>query len=256
MIKEWDIFISYAAEDKEIVLELYSLLQKQNLKVWLDKEELKIGDSVTKNINEGLLNSKYFISFISPNYLNKKWTQLELNAGIGLENSIGEMIIPIWHNVSYEYVLKKNPLVADRYALKTKDGIDNICEAIVSHINEESISKYQKTILLPYYLDRVFKSLLTKMQYNVLWANNRDDIIKLGVNNNFDIALEWQHGINDYPIRDILNFINKDVPIMLCLNWNGNVIENYKANGYVDCLSIPWNIEEFREKIKKYTKNK
>ncbi len=256
MNKKWDIFISYASEDKEMVQKLYLLLQKQDIQVWLDQEELKVGDSITKKINEGLLNSNYFIPFISPSYLDKKWTQLELNAVIGLENSEDKNILPVWHNISYGVLIKKNPLIADKYALKTEDGIETISKAIINHIKVKSASNSQLTILLPYYLDRSFKDLLIAMNYNVLWANNRNDLIKLAMNNDFDIALEWQHGPDDFPIKDILNFINKDLPVLLCLNWNNTVIENYKTKGYADYLNVPWSLNEFNLKINKYINNK
>ena len=255
MTKKWDIFISYSIEDKKIVQELFLLLQKQKFNIWLDQRELKVGDSITEGINEGLLNSRYFIAFIGPNYLDKKWTQLELNAILGLENSETKNILPIWHNISYEELIKKNPLIADKYALKTEDGIEKISEAIAIYIKGKVDLNFKTTILLPYYLDELFKVILSR-KYNILWANNRKELIKLAVNNDFDIALEWQHGPEDFPIKDILNFLNIDTPVLLCLNWNNKVVESYKEKGYVDCLNVPMKLDEFDLKIGKYTKSK
>lgn len=255
MTKKWDIFISYSAEDKKIVQKLFLLLQKQNFNIWLDQRELKVGDSITEKINEGLLNSCYFIAFIGPNYLDKKWTQLELTAIIGLENSENKNILPVWHNISYEDLIKKNPLIADKYALKTEDGIEKISEAIATYIKGKVDSNSQPTILLPYYLDSSFKVLLSR-KYNILWADSREELIKLVVNNDFDIALEWQHGLEDFPIRDILNFLNNDTPILLCLNWNNNVVENHKERGYVDYLNVPMTLDELDLKVSKYAKSK
>jgi hypothetical protein len=59
-----------------------------------------------------------------------------------------------------------------------------------------------------------------------------------------DLALEWQHGPEDYPIRDLLGKYNKNVPIFLCLNWNGRLPPNFSSLGYQDYLNVPWKIDE------------
>ncbi len=51
----YDVFISHASEDKEdVVLPLYEILSAFGLKVWVDKFELHVGDSLNRKINEGL----------------------------------------------------------------------------------------------------------------------------------------------------------------------------------------------------------
>jgi len=78
--KEYDFFISHASEDKnEIVRDLADALKENGFKVWYDEFELKVGDSLRKKIDSGLTNSKYGIVIISPSFVNKNWTEYELN---------------------------------------------------------------------------------------------------------------------------------------------------------------------------------
>jgi TIR domain len=52
--KRWDVFISHASEDKEVVaLPLAKALEGAAVRVWLDQERLQIGDSLRASIDEG-----------------------------------------------------------------------------------------------------------------------------------------------------------------------------------------------------------
>ena len=61
---------------------------------------------------------------------------------------------------------------------------------------------------------------------------------------NPDLALEWQHGVDDFPIRDILRKCGKEVPIFLSLNWNGKIPSDFLNLGYRDYLPVPWEFDE------------
>ncbi|WP_316773329.1 toll/interleukin-1 receptor domain-containing protein [Streptomyces sasae] len=53
----WDVFTSYASEDKdEAALPLPAALRRAGLRVWLDRREIRVGDSLNDKINEGLAN--------------------------------------------------------------------------------------------------------------------------------------------------------------------------------------------------------
>jgi hypothetical protein len=55
MFMLWDIFISHASEDKaEVARPLQKILEGAGLRVWLDENQLEIGDSLREKIDEGL----------------------------------------------------------------------------------------------------------------------------------------------------------------------------------------------------------
>ncbi len=64
-----------------------------------------------------------------------------------------------------------------------------------------------------------------------------------------DLAIEWQHGPDDYPVRDMLRKCGKEIPILLSLNWNGRVPPNFSTLGYRDYISVPWEIDGVMSKF-------
>ena len=47
-----DVFISYASEDKEVARALADALIALGLSVWFDEYELRVGDSLSRKIDE------------------------------------------------------------------------------------------------------------------------------------------------------------------------------------------------------------
>lgn len=130
--KEFDFFISHASEDKDdFVRELAQALKAESLEVWYDEFELKIGDSLRKKIDIGLSRSKYGIVIVSQNFIRKNWTEYELNGMVAREMDGHKVILPIWHKISKNDVLKYSPTLADKLALNTSiHTIDEIVKAL------------------------------------------------------------------------------------------------------------------------------
>jgi hypothetical protein len=136
-MKKWDVFISYASEDKQDVARpLAYLLDREGLRVWFDEFGLQVGDSLTETIARGLLQSRYGVAIISRAFMEKKWPRNELNALFSLEGLERGLILPVWHNVEISDVTKFNPLLADRYALDTREGLNNIARSIIRRVGK------------------------------------------------------------------------------------------------------------------------
>ncbi|RAM53512.1 MAG: hypothetical protein C6Y22_00450 [Hapalosiphonaceae cyanobacterium JJU2] len=128
----YDVFISHANEDKEIfVRELVSRLKQKGYGVWYDEFTLKLGDSLRRSIDQGLSQSKYGVVVLSPNFLRKEWTQRELDGLAARENAGQKVILPIWHQVSFEEILKYSPILADRFGVSTSQGLDYVVSQII-----------------------------------------------------------------------------------------------------------------------------
>lgn len=69
--QDFDIFISYAHEDKEIALEIKETLEKHYaLKIWLDLKEIEDG-SYSERMKFGIQHSAYFMPLITNSYIDK-----------------------------------------------------------------------------------------------------------------------------------------------------------------------------------------
>ena len=134
----YDCFISHACEDKDsFVRELALSLQDRGFKVWYDEFTLRLGNSLCHSIDRGIANSTCGIVVLSKNFFNKQWTKEELNRLSAKKNSTGkDIILPIWHNITQKEVYNHSPMLADLYAVKTKDGMNKVCTEIERAIKE------------------------------------------------------------------------------------------------------------------------
>lgn len=139
-IIEYDLFLSHSSLDKEkYVSELSDNLESKGLEVFEDVKVFKIGDSQTEMMNMGILNSRFVVVFLSHNFIKSGWSDYEFKSFLNREiNEKRIIILPIWHNVSYEDVRDYSPYLVDKFALDTgKYSIDEIVESI-SQVVEDS----------------------------------------------------------------------------------------------------------------------
>ena len=116
----WDVFISHASEDKEAIAEpLATELRARGLKVWLDKTELRIGDSLRRKIDNGLAHSTFGVVILSKSFFAKGWPQYELDGIIGMSVNGDQRMLPIWHEISRDEIAKQSPSLVDKIARNT-----------------------------------------------------------------------------------------------------------------------------------------
>ncbi len=117
---DYDAFISHASEDKDdLVRPLAEELIKNGLSIWYDEFKLKVGDSLRRSIDAGLVRSKFGIVILSPSFFAKNWPQYELDGLVEKEMAGNKVILPLWHKVSKNEVMKYSPALADKVALNT-----------------------------------------------------------------------------------------------------------------------------------------
>lgn len=118
--KDYDVFISHASEDKDdIVRPLAAALVAENLAVWFDEFELRIGDSLRRKIDQGLAKSRVGLVILSRSFINKGWTNYELDGIVTRSIDGQQILLPIWHNISKQEVIDYSPSLADKVARST-----------------------------------------------------------------------------------------------------------------------------------------
>ncbi|HEY1708397.1 MAG TPA: toll/interleukin-1 receptor domain-containing protein [Rhizomicrobium sp.] len=119
-----DVFICHASEDKDaFVRPLAEALRSHHVDVWYDEFTLTVGDSLREAIDRGLASSRFAIVVLSPSFFKKRWTKRELNGLVARE--MGEdrnLILPVWHSVSRDDVLRFSPPLADLLAASSARG--------------------------------------------------------------------------------------------------------------------------------------
>ena len=145
------VFISHASEDKELFVRKFaSCLRMEGVNVWYDEFRLNPGDSITRSIEKGLMNSQFGIVILSESFFQKYWT-MEESAGLRSLESAGklERIIPIWLNLDHSQVLQHAPLLADRFAIVTNgEDINDVVSQTLKVVDPSlfSIGLFRKNL--------------------------------------------------------------------------------------------------------------
>ncbi|TAH20564.1 MAG: toll/interleukin-1 receptor domain-containing protein [Cytophagales bacterium] len=101
---EYDLFISFADEDKAFVIELCEALQAKGLKVWCSAKDVPIGADIHAEVSKALPHCQYFLPIISPHY-GRFWHEKEFHSAA--HNRPNELIIPLAYQVDYAYIQSK-----------------------------------------------------------------------------------------------------------------------------------------------------
>lgn len=159
----YDVFISYASEDKtSIALPLAKCLKNYGIKVWIDEFELTMGDSLRQRIDKGLLESRFGLVILSPMFFKKEWPKKELNGLIAREDGKAKVILPVWHNLGAKEIKKYSPILADRVAVSTNCGIEDVAKQVLQVIRQES--EYHSTLLQEHTSESSPKNELTSVR--------------------------------------------------------------------------------------------
>ena len=120
--RTWDVFLSHASEDKEsVAVPLHDALEARGVQVWLDKTEIKLGQSLRRKIDEGIRSSRFSVVVLSPAFFAKGWTNHELDGLVSRTVAGEQTMLPIWHEVSPDDVRGYSASLADKLALNTAE---------------------------------------------------------------------------------------------------------------------------------------
>ncbi len=90
------MFICYSSLDKGAVNDLVRSLESDNIPIWYDSYEIKLGESIIGKISQGIHESNYFLVIISKNSVGSKWANEELEIARTSEIESGSpFVIPI-----------------------------------------------------------------------------------------------------------------------------------------------------------------
>ncbi len=74
---------------------------------------------------------------LSRSFFNKPWPELELNALIArMTYEDRELILPIWHEIEIQEVLRYSPLLSGIRALNTKIGLDSVANEVLKIVHK------------------------------------------------------------------------------------------------------------------------
>ena len=127
----FDLFVSYASEDRHTVQVIVSGLEGRGFKVWWDKGQITLGDKLTEKIDEGLRNSRYGVVIISRSFIEKQWPESELRSMINRSTTSGEkVILPVLLGLAHDEFADRYPLLADTVTTEFDGDVDGLVHEI------------------------------------------------------------------------------------------------------------------------------
>lgn len=91
------VFFSYSHADAIVVRAVASALEKHHVRVWIDQQELRVGDRLFDEIRSGLTNANAFVFFASKSAVESRWTshEVEFAAARRITESNAAPVIPV-----------------------------------------------------------------------------------------------------------------------------------------------------------------
>ncbi|HEY4212780.1 MAG TPA: toll/interleukin-1 receptor domain-containing protein [Steroidobacteraceae bacterium] len=172
MEHKYDCFISHAGEDKEGFVEPLAMeLHRLGMRVWFDRFTIKVGDSLSRSIDDGLAQSRYGVLVISHAFLRKPWPEYELRGLVAREIGKEKVILPIWYGVSRDDIIGFSPPLADKMAiLSVDDDVAPVARQLMEVIRPDLFEHIQRAEALR----RKLRSLPVK---EVPWSRIKVDTL-------------------------------------------------------------------------------
>ena len=79
------VFLSHSSADKTFARRLAKKLRAEEIYVWIDEVDLRIGESLVDRIAEAIDQTDYLLAIISSNSITSRWVQKELSLAMSKE---------------------------------------------------------------------------------------------------------------------------------------------------------------------------
>src|SRR5688572_14281047 len=76
------VFVSYSHEDKEFVDRLATELIKKKARLWIDRWEINVGESLVEKIQSAISEAEALLVILSKASVDSEWFKRELSAGV------------------------------------------------------------------------------------------------------------------------------------------------------------------------------
>lgn len=139
-ILNYDVFICHASEDKEHVAKpLYEAFSRQGIDAFLDCFQIDWGDSLVKEINNALAQSRFVIAILSKNSVDKAWPLQEIHSVLSQEIGGDTKLLPLMIEGDEEIVLGKLPLISPKLYKVFSNNPDKIANEVKALLNKNSM---------------------------------------------------------------------------------------------------------------------
>jgi hypothetical protein len=129
------VFLSHSSTDKAIVRRLVRRIEAAGHNVWLDEEQLHVGDSLADNLGKSVTEADFVAVALSPRSVQSAWVREELNVALADQIEQGRVkVLPILVESCEIPPLLKNRVYADISSdWSFNEGVDRIIARLDFH---------------------------------------------------------------------------------------------------------------------------
>ena len=91
------VFVSHCTEDADFAQQIAHQLRSNGIDVWIAPDSIATGETFIEAIQRGLAETTHFVVLLSPDALESKWVNLEINTAIRLDMEGALTIAPIMY---------------------------------------------------------------------------------------------------------------------------------------------------------------
>lgn len=133
---EYDTFISYATEDTEFANRLAGGLIVRGVRIWYAPISLNVGDSILSGIEDGLRRSRTGTLVLTETFLNKPWTNYELDILLRQAIEKKKQLLQVWHEVNKEQIEERYMGLTGLLAIDASKGLRQTINSIATALTE------------------------------------------------------------------------------------------------------------------------
>lgn len=131
------IFISHSTTDKDtIVSPIVENLQRFGINVWYDEFCISAGDTISSSVFDGAKKSTACVFIITKSFVQKKWTNAELQIFIDRAIRDSIKIIPVLVDIEPENLYEISPYLATKLAIKHRSALETSSQIAISVLKE------------------------------------------------------------------------------------------------------------------------
>ncbi|CAN6688255.1 unnamed protein product [Malus baccata var. baccata] len=115
--EKYDVFISFRGEDTRLTFtsHLHAALERKKIETYIDYR-LNKGDEIGPALREAIEKSRLSVIIFSKNYASSTWCLIELVHILECKKKKGQMVVPIFYDISPSDVRKQKGSYADAFA--------------------------------------------------------------------------------------------------------------------------------------------
>ena len=130
------LFVCYSHADKEFVDKLAHALVENKARVWVDRWELSVGDSLVQRVQDAISEADALLVILSKASVKSEWCKKELSAGLMRELTEKRvLVLPVLIEDCEVPLLLKEKIHAD-FREDFEEGLAQILEATAKVISD------------------------------------------------------------------------------------------------------------------------